>query len=418
MFNGLDEDWKRLLGRENRALLSAALNGVSAELRKAGLGAESLAPPPDLILNAFRLCPYSALKVVILAQNPYSGPRQAHGLAFSVPADVPVPPSLENIFACLKQYGLIERMPRHGDLSSWARQGVLLLTAALTTRIGHDAAHEQYWEEYTNKIIGDLCREKSGLIFILLGNFAKKKEGLIGEGHHVFTWTHPSPSNFVNRGDTLKHFKYCPAFFEANQLLGERAIKWELDAPYTVKERVAGPNDPAPPDDITYVFTDGGARGNGSSSCKASWAFYVTNGCNVAEAYGLVAPAKLGLKYQASNNRGELTAIEAALTYLASHLDTFGPECRVVTDSEYAIGCITKWYADWKAKPDVLAKKKNVDLISRCYDLVQKINAEARVTFEHVKGHAEEPQDEDSAEWFYWSCNDTVDRLCGLALGR
>ena len=182
-------------------------------------------PLPDLF-NAFRLCSPDDARVLILGQDPYHGPGQAHGLSFSVRAGVRVPPSLRNIFKELRDdLGL--PMPASGDLTPWARRGVLLLNAVLTVRAGTSGSHAgKGWEEFTDAVIRALDAKDKRVVFVLWGAYARKKRALITAPRHVVLEAgHPSPMN--PRG-----FLGCRAFSAVNKALaeaGEQEIDWSLD---------------------------------------------------------------------------------------------------------------------------------------------------------------------------------------------
>lgn len=182
-------------------------------------------PPGSQIFRAFELTPVSNLKVVILGQDPYHGAGQAHGLSFSVPAGVPAPPSLKNIFKEIES-DLGVKMSGYPDLENWARQGVLLLNAVLTVRSGEAASHSRIgWEEFTDAVIRYISDNCEGIVFMLWGNFARSKRNLIdGTRHHVLEAAHPSP---LARGA----FFGCRHFSKANLLLsgqGKTPIDWQL----------------------------------------------------------------------------------------------------------------------------------------------------------------------------------------------
>lgn len=183
-------------------------------------------PKGGAIFNAFDLTPFDNVRVVILGQDPYHGPGQAHGLCFSVPGGVPFPPSLNNIFAELKRdLGL--PVPTSGDLTPWAKQGVFLLNATLTVRAHEAGSHQgRGWEQFTDAAISQLSARRDGLIFLLWGRFAQQKEALIdGSQHYVLKAPHPSPLS-AHRG-----FIGCGHFGQANELLaaqGQAPISWQL----------------------------------------------------------------------------------------------------------------------------------------------------------------------------------------------
>jgi len=184
-------------------------------------------PPGPLIFNAFNLTPFDKVKVVIIGQDPYHGPGQAHGLSFSVPDGIAPPPSLKNIFTEIKD-NLDLPIPQTGNLTKWAEQGVFLLNATLTVRARQANSHQQIgWQKFTDAVIKKLSDEREGLVFMLWGGFAKKKVKLIDEKkHHILQTGHPSPLS-ANRGYWFgnKHF------ITANELLekdGREPIDWSV----------------------------------------------------------------------------------------------------------------------------------------------------------------------------------------------
>lgn len=217
----IDSSWKPLLGTEfNKPYFEYLASFVREEYKN-----HQCYPRGSEIFAAFSECPLERVKVVILGQDPYHGPGQANGLCFSVQDGVGHPPSLINIFREIEQ-DLGAPYPKSGDLSRWARQGVLLLNAVLTVRAHSAGSHQnQGWEEFTNAVIRKLSAEKEGLVFLLWGGFAKKKAPLINSAkHHILTSGHPSPLS-ANRGYWFgnKHFS------RTNELLreqGKKPIQW------------------------------------------------------------------------------------------------------------------------------------------------------------------------------------------------
>jgi uracil-DNA glycosylase len=181
-------------------------------------------PPGKLIFNAFDLCPFDQVKVVIIGQDPYHGPGQAHGLCFSVNEGVPFPPSLRNIFKEI-QDDLGTPIPATGDLTRWAKQGVLLLNATLTVRAGQAGSHQrQGWEEFTDAAIRALATERDHLVFILWGAYAQKKGAFIDRSRHlVLASAHPSPLSAYNGFFGNKHFSRTNAYLVEH---GETPIQW------------------------------------------------------------------------------------------------------------------------------------------------------------------------------------------------
>jgi len=182
-------------------------------------------PEMNNIFNSLKLTSYEAVKVVILGQDPYHGKGQAHGLAFSVQKGVPKPPSLQNIFKELKD-DLGFPIPDHGNLESWARQGVLLLNTVLTVREGQANSHQgKGWEVFTDTVIGHLSKREDPVVFILWGAPAGKKESLIDKRHRILKSVHPSPLS-AHRG-----FFGSKPFSRTNAILsemGKSPLDWEI----------------------------------------------------------------------------------------------------------------------------------------------------------------------------------------------
>jgi uracil-DNA glycosylase len=187
-------------------------------------------PPGPLIFNAFNQTPFDKVKVVILGQDPYHGPGQAHGLSFSVQNGIKPPPSLVNIYKEIQTDIGIAMPKEYGNLTSWAQQGVLLLNAALTVRANEPFSHAKFgWADFTDNVIKKISDEKKGIVFLLWGKFAQEKQVLIDETkHHVLKAAHPSPFS------ADKGFYGCKHFSKTNELLvkeGLEPIDWKLLSP-------------------------------------------------------------------------------------------------------------------------------------------------------------------------------------------
>lgn len=219
----IDESWYKVLREQFEAPYFADLKSFLVEEKQH----YAVYPPGKLIFNAFNLTPFDKVKVVILGQDPYHGPGQAHGLSFSVPDGVQFPPSLMNIFKELNN-DLGIPMAHSGNLEKWAREGVLLLNASLTVRAGQAASHSRHgWETFTDAAIRALSEERKHLVFILWGNYAIAKRALIDPFKHlILTSVHPSPLS-ASRG-----FFGCHHFSKTNNYLIEHNIEpinWKLD---------------------------------------------------------------------------------------------------------------------------------------------------------------------------------------------
>ena len=225
--DAIPASWRAALEPVLASAKSRALGGFLKAEEAAG---KAIYPPRGSRLAALALTPLDAVKVVILGQDPYHGPGQAHGLSFSVEPGVKVPPSLNNIYKELAaDLGL--PVPAHGDLRSWARQGVLLLNAALTVEEGKPASHQgKGWEEITDAVVAAVAAKTEPCVFLLWGNHARKKAAKInglGKGSHhlVLTAPHPSPLSAYAGWFGSKHFSQTNAFLETK---GRGAIDWRL----------------------------------------------------------------------------------------------------------------------------------------------------------------------------------------------
>ena len=220
----IEESWKALLKDEfTKDYFFQIVTFIKTE-KAAG---KIIYPPGSLMFNAFDKTPFDKVKVVLLGQDPYHNPGQAHGLSFSVPQGITKPPSLINIFKEL-QSDLGIKISVDGNLEKWATQGVLLLNASLTVRKNEPGSHSKIgWIEFTDAVIKKISAEKKGIVFLLWGKFAQDKQPLIDETkHHVLKAAHPSPFS------ADKGFFGCKHFSKTNEFLmqeGLQPIDWKLD---------------------------------------------------------------------------------------------------------------------------------------------------------------------------------------------
>jgi uracil-DNA glycosylase len=220
----LESSWLAVLKDEFEKDYMKALKQFLVSEKQKG---QKIFPPSDAIFNTFELTPFHQVKVVILGQDPYHGAGQAHGLSFSVQKGVKFPPSLQNIFKELETDIVGFTTPAHGELTHWAKQGVLLLNATLTVRANEPGSHQkQGWETFTDEAIKAISTNKEGVIFILWGKFAQAKEGLIdAHKHHIIKSAHPSPFS------AYSGFFGSKPFSKTNELLarlGKEEIDWQL----------------------------------------------------------------------------------------------------------------------------------------------------------------------------------------------
>ena len=217
----IEESWRQRLQPEFDSPYFAQL----AEFVRSAYRAGTVYPPPGRIFEAFNLTSFDAVRVVIVGQDPYHGPNQAHGLCFSVQPGIAVPPSLQNIYKELEgEYGL-SYMNRNGDLRHWAQQGVLLLNATLTVAAGQAGSHQgRGWERFTDAALRVLADEREHLVFMLWGSFAQRKGAFIDRSRHlVLEAPHPSPLSAFRGFIGCNHFKLCNEYLERN---GQKPIQW------------------------------------------------------------------------------------------------------------------------------------------------------------------------------------------------
>ncbi len=218
----IEPSWKEVLKDEFE---QPYFQSLVTFLKKEKVAGKTLYPPGALIFNAFNTTPFPEVKVVILGQDPYHNPGEAMGLCFSVPKGIRVPPSLKNIYKEL--YNDLEvPIPTHGDLSSWAKQGVFLINAMLTVERKKPASHQKIgWQDFTDAVIRKLSDQQQGLVFLLWGGFARRKKVLVNsEKHLILEAAHPSPlaggAFFGNH-----HFSQTNAYLKKQ---GKTPIDWML----------------------------------------------------------------------------------------------------------------------------------------------------------------------------------------------
>lgn len=220
----LEESWLNLLNDQFEQPYFKQIKDTLVKEKSAG---QVIYPPGSKIFAALDFCPVNKVKAVIIGQDPYHNPGQAHGLCFSVPMGIEPPPSLINIFKELHD-DLGINSPAHGNLESWAQQGILLLNASLTVRAHQAASHAGIgWQQFTDTVIQRLSQTRENLVFLLWGSFAIKKQELVakGRGHLILTAPHPSPLS------AYRGFFGCKHFSRANDYLRSKGldpIDWSI----------------------------------------------------------------------------------------------------------------------------------------------------------------------------------------------
>lgn len=216
----IESSWKEVLKDEFE---KPYFQEIAAFLHKEKREGKTIYPPGPLIFNAFELTPFDKVRVVIIGQDPYHGAGQAHGLSFSVPDGIAIPPSLKNIYKEIESdLGIAPR--QSGNLEHWAKQGVFLLNAILTVRANQAASHSNIgWQKFTDAVISKISQQKKGVVFLLWGNYAKGKRELICcDGNLILEAAHPSP---LARGA----FFGCKHFSKTNNFLiaqGQEPVVW------------------------------------------------------------------------------------------------------------------------------------------------------------------------------------------------
>jgi uracil-DNA glycosylase len=218
----IEENWKKVLIKEFSKEYFFELKNFLIKEKKDHV----ICPKGQDIFNAFNLTSFNNVKVVILGQDPYHGEGQAHGLSFSVPNHIKQPPSLKNIFKELSQDINIP-IPRTGNLTCWAKQGVLLLNSILTVRLKEAGSHQKKgWEIFTDTVIHKLSKERTGIVFMLWGRYAQEKAKIIDNNKHlILTAPHPSPFSAYTGFFGCNHFSKTNNFLKEN---GKNEIDWKI----------------------------------------------------------------------------------------------------------------------------------------------------------------------------------------------
>ena len=219
----IESSWKEVLEDEFK---KPYFKGIIEHLKTEKEQGKKIYPPGSLIFNAFEQTPFKKVKVVLLGQDPYHGPRQAMGLSFSVPDGIPPPPSLVNIFKEIHD-DTGAPIPKTGNLTPWAKQGVLLLNASLTVRAGEPMSHSKIgWHQFTNTVIEKISEKKEQVVFLLWGRFAQEKTALISiKKHHILKAAHPSPLAAHNGFFGCRHFSKTNEYLAKH---GKDPIDWAV----------------------------------------------------------------------------------------------------------------------------------------------------------------------------------------------
>jgi uracil-DNA glycosylase len=403
MFKNINDEWKEILDNNDLNIIIELLLKEYDDID------ENIITPN--INNWFEFAKYidspNKIKIVILGQDPYPTKGNAHGLAFSCIGTNKIPASLKNIYKCLLNYGLINKMPKTGNLELWAKQGVLLLNKALTTEIGITGAHIKIWNKYINKLIKRISKNYKP-IFILWGRLSQMAKEFIYDDCDILEWKHPSPL----AGNT---FENCDNFIIANQLLEKNnleAINWNVE---NIDNNLV---EKAFSMDINtqIAFTDGSCNPN--KSCPEAIAGYAVQFVLGTLKNTLIIGNIDNSEIYATSVRSEGEAIYQTMLYIKENIQS----CKtliIVSDSDFWINMINSYIPNW-AKTKTIDEHKNPDLVKKIWIVYTELTIKKKITinFRHIVSHNRNGWakfDINSYEYFCYFHNDNVDKFANKA---
>lgn len=366
LFRGVDKEWIKIF--TNESMIKPLSDAIETIYR-----IENIVPEYNNIFNFAKLTDYNNIKVVIVGQDPYPQKGHANGLAFSSDSST-IPHSLKNIYKCLLATKCIDKMPETSDLSSWAKQGVLLLNTSLTTLEGKSNVHSKVWSDFTDKLIYHISHNNTNVIFLLWGRFAQTKKKIISDDSIVLEWIHPSP--LAQRVAEEKKFINCDHFNKVNHYLTNLYNTSSIEWGSMVKNR-------------HVVYTDGACSCNKADNplSISGYAFYIKEGPlkdNII--YGKVPPKITGDKViYGTNNRGEGMAILMCLKYIYEKDNN--PNITLYTDSKLWTKMILEYMPKWERTGKDFEKQKNSDITIPINDMVKKINNKGNLQVKWVRAH-------------------------------
>lgn len=413
IFEGIDKSWDEFFNKDN---VIESLNKILPIV----LETDKLCPERKNIFNALRLTPLTSVKVIIIGQDPYPKITDAHGLSFSSLAKT-IPASLQNIYRCLINSKLIDKTPTSSDLTSWAKQGILLLNASLTTCEKTPGFHTEYWKPFTEILMtyinSSMKTRKNEVCVMLWGNDAKLYDTKF-KNCIIYKWSHPSPMSDNRITDKSKKFTYMTHFKEISEKYPE--IIWN---PFTLDKSQSATQSNTQSADHTAItkllitsskekreyttlslFTDGACTNNkrGARDSAGGWGIYcVETNLRVAGR----------IDEEPTNQVAELTAVLNALKYIIYYMDE-NPELyinvKLLSDSEYCYWIVYHSINNWCKKP--ISKSANLHLVKQVDEYVKTILQRGVIDFIHISAHTSKPP-KDSLEYYYWHGNDIVDQL-------
>lgn len=426
--------WAKIIySGKSKKILDQVYENISKDLT-------TITPPIENWFEWAKLTDVDNIKCVILGQDPYPRTGWAHGLSFSCMSCVP--PSLKNIYKCLEKQKNITQLPESGNLTSWVKQGVLLLNVGLTTNVGITAAHIKFWKPYITQIIKNLCEyyynKGQQLVFMLWGNFAKGFIKYIDSDFHVvMNWIHPSPLA-QNRVPAQHKFINCSHFSDINEFLTadcRAPINWNsvnevLESETTELSNTAENQQIETPDrnKKTYesvdeifninplkhiAFTDGSAHPNNKSekSLAGYASVFISGPFKDKRVYGNMSTDN----FYASNIRAEGYAIIRTLE-MVNECKKKWTECAIVTDCEFWINMVEKYMPKWKSQ--MFTEKANSDLTLRLWRTWNQVSRKGSVSLLHMRSHNKngwKNYDSGTYQRFCYEQNDYADKLCNYA---
>jgi len=396
MFSGIEQNWREILDTPE---LKNILNNIKND---------NITPKQEQIFEFARLTKLDNIKIVIVGQDPYPKLGIAHGLAFS--SINTIPDSLNNIFKCLSKNGLIST-PKTGNLTEWAKQGVLLINRALTTIVGESNTHALFWDSYTISLLKKIVKENT--IVMLWGNNAKELKKYLNKGI-IMEWAHPSPL-----AQKKQKFIECDHFIKANELLNN-SINWNAinpkvdnsDNPKDDKLECSDKLSFVVDENTQVIFTDGSCYPNNSSKESRAGYSSILQGKHKIILYG-----NIDIDVPATNQRAEGLAIYKSMKYLRKkEWETL----LIITDSEFWINMFEKFMPKWynTGGYECFEEKKNSDITCKMYELYLELTETKKIKFIHIKSHNKSGWgfcDKESLEYWCYTNNEKADQYANKA---
>jgi uracil-DNA glycosylase len=411
LFEGISEEWKSIL---NIPELDEVITKLQEDVAQ-------YSPHPSKFFEFARLTPLDQIRVIILGMDPYPTPNNAHGLAFSCLNTIPA--ALKNIYKAIEKSGFILTKPYTGNLTNWAKQGILLINVALSTKIGHSGSHIDIWKPYTNQILKHFTNN-ANIIFALWGNPAHKYENIIVKSNLVLKWRHPSPLA-QSCANELK-FVNCPHFRLINEKLQELnlpQINWDPNWDPIIENQISSPTLKSPFNYLCdnffecspnkhIVFTDGGCYPNDKSkNSKGGYsAIWVCGPLAKMQIYG-----SLKTHIPPSNIRAEGMAIIRVLKQLNLPENTSNwTHCTIILDCKFWLDMLYNYMPKWY-KSKKFDTQANPDITKTMWNLYRKlIKNNKSITLIHMKSHNKsgwKSYAKGTKERFMYEMNQLADQL-------